>query len=99
MSLPVEFNKPEYPITTEDQLFAIHYKVYESSPLQTTHAYALSKEDAVKKYQEWLGEHHSISAVKVNYSIWNLQNSKNNWCMICTGTKHNDQPLYKLFQG
>ena len=94
-----DFNKPEYPITINDQLYAVHYKVYESSSLQSSHIYALSEDDAVKQFEEWLGEHHSINATALNYSVWNLQESANDWCMICTGTKHNNQPLYKLFQG
>lgn len=94
----MEINKPEYPISTDDQLYIIHYRVYEHSKLQTSHIYAKSEQEAVKKYKEWLGEHHSISATKANYSIWNLQEDDENFCMICTGTKHNDQPLYRYYK-
>lgn len=88
------FNQPQEPITTDDQLYAITYRVYQNSPLTTSHLYAKTEADAVDRFIEWLGEHWSVQVTKLNFSVWNLRGDNCDWDMICTGLKHRNAPLY-----
>ena len=92
------FNMPRFSITPNDWPYIVVYRVYHNSPIQSSWIYADSEEHAVKQFNDWLGEHWSIYAIKANFSKWDLHDEGDDYHMLCSGLKHENKPLFSYWK-